>query len=281
MSADEISLLKKMRLMSIAHAYHDGIAFGQVKMTDNGAVSTTPNSTLPISKWLFEKTQDTLMNVAFDATEVMLNFLFEKKAQFGEWTASNEYAEVNALLIKTGTEFSKQYTLYHPMRTFFSIRTVIADAQELYMKEALGEDLLAHLLTIDAPDAKLKPCINKLKKALAFFTIKRCCQHYNVRFSHEGFTVLSGEGNFDSADHSGRKNADPVDLDMKIRASEKTGQDFLGLARNELVAYYKRTEAPLASENFKTAFDAGPLKSYVDPTERTSGNENRKGIFSL
>lgn len=281
MNADENNLLKKMRLVAVAYAYHDGLALGHITLTDNGARKYNPNDTVPVAKWEYEKLEKTLLTIAYDGTEVLLRYLFEKKATFGLWTSSDEYTSFNSLLIKTGTDFNDQYTLYQPMRTFFNIRNVISDVQELYLKAALGEDLLTYIIAQEDPDDQLKPIIKKLKKALAFFAIKHCCQHYNVRFSHEGFTVLSGEGNFDSPDHSGRKSADPTDLDMKMDAAGKSGQTFLSKAQYELMNYYKRTDAPVAEQEFKDALDAGPLKGYVDPSERTSGNETRKGIFRM
>lgn len=280
MTADETNLLLKMRLVAVAYAYHDGLILGHITLTDNGARKFNPNNTVPVAKWEYEKLERTLLAIAYDATEVLLRFLFEKKADFALWTASEEYTSFNALLIKTGTDFSDQYTLYQPMRSYFTIRNVVRDAQDLYLKEGLGEALLTHILGVAAPDAQLKPIVNKLKKALAFYSIKLCCQQYAVRFSHEGFTVLSGEGNFDSPDHSGRKSADPTDLDMKMNAAAKMGDTYLSQAQYDLTQYYIREDAPLASVDFKTAYDLGPLASYVDPAERTSGNETRK-LFRL
>jgi len=64
---------------------------------------------------------------------------------------------------------------------------------------------------------------------------------------------------------------------MKIRSALKEGDAYLGLAKNELVANYTHSSV---TPEFITALDAGPLKGYVQPADRTSGNENRK-IFSF
>ncbi len=280
MTPDETNLLLKMRLMVVAHAYHDGLILGHITLTDNGARKFNPNDTVPVAKWEYEKLERTLLNTAYDAMEVLLLFLFEKKASFALWTASAEYISFNSLLIKTGTDFSEHFALYQPMRTFFSVRKIVRNAQDMFLVQGVGVDLLAYIIGKVDPDTELTKIILKLKSALAFYTIKLCCEHYNVRFSHEGFTVLSGETN-DSADHGGRKSAEPTDLDMKMQAAQKMADHYMAQAQYSLVAYYNRDESPVAEDAFKTAFDAGPLKSYVDPADRTSGNETHKGVFRL
>jgi hypothetical protein len=277
----ETSLLKKMRLVSVAYAYHDGLAMGHITLTDNGARKILPKDTAAVAKWEFEKLQKALIHTAYDATEVLLNFLFEKATDFNLWTASSEYKDFKSLLIRTGTEFSRHYSLYQPMMTFFNIRNVVSDAQELYIKEAIGQSLLTYILDKAAPDPTLFGIIYNVKKALAFFTIKRCCEQYNVQFSMEGFTVLSGEGNFDSADHSGRKGADPGPLEIKLKSAEKSGYDFIAKAKYALVKYYKATTGDVPDLQFKEAFGAGPLVTYQDPAEAESGNETRKGIYVM
>jgi hypothetical protein len=45
-----------------------------------------------------------------------------------------------------------------------------------------------------------------------------------------------------------------------------------------LVKYYNSIDA---EADFKTAFEKGPLVNYISRSERTSGNENRIGVFRL
>lgn len=278
LTTDETKLLKKMRLVTVAHAYHDGLAMGDITLTDYGFRTMAPKDAVPIPRWKFLQMQSAILNIAYDATETLLNYLFETAPAL--WTASDEYATINSLLIKTGTDFSLQYSLYQPMRTFFSIRSVIADQQELYIKESIGNDLLTHILEEAAPDDTLIAITKKLKKALAFYTVKRCCQMFTVRFSMEGMTVLS-QGGADSPNDEGRRSADPIDLDMKMKTAERDGYDFLAKAKYDLWKYRNATTGDVPDAGFNTAFDAGPLASYADPLEAVSGNEERKGIFRL
>jgi hypothetical protein len=273
MTADEISLLKMMRVVSLCYAFKDGLASGYLTFTDNGITKMNQGGTTELRKWEFEKIDSELLTTANDATEVLLNFLNEK--QFDLWLTSDEYAKFTTLLIRTGTAFDDQYKLFQPNRTFFSIRSAVADAQELYLNEGIGEDLLEYLRDLDDPNDALKKAIGFLKKALAFFSIRRCTEHFNVRFSDNGFTVAS-DINMDVAD-AGRRDAGDKTLEIKLRACEESGQTFLSKAREALVAYYK--DAP--EDDFVTAYEEGPLVNFVDQSERTSGNENRTGVFVL
>jgi len=281
MTSTENDLLKKMRLVAVCYAYYDGLALGHLTLTDNGVRKFVPKDTVPVAKWEYEKLQATLINTAMDATEVLLTFLFNNTADFALWTASMEYKSVNSLLIKTGTEFNNLYSLFQPMTTYFNIRNVVATAQEQYLQDAIGKKLLNYILQKQAPDDTLAGIITKLKKALAFFTIAKCCRQYSVRFSLEGFTVMSDGGNPDSADHTGRKTANADELYLKMHSAEKDGSDFMARAKYDLVTYSKATTGDVPDAEFTTAFGSGPLLSYEDPGTASSGNEGRKGVFVM
>jgi hypothetical protein len=150
---------------------------------------TSSGGTTEVRKWELEKVESELLSAGYDATEGLLNFMQEK--EFELWLTSDEYKKFNSLLIKTGTDFDDQYKLYQPMRTFFTIRSAVTDAQELYLREAIGKDLLKFFIEIVGADADLVEIIAYLKKALAFFSIRRCTEHFNVRFSDAGFTILN------------------------------------------------------------------------------------------
>lgn len=274
MTADEVSLLKFMRVVSLCYAFKDGLASGYLTFTDNGITKMSQAGTTELRKWEYEKIDSELLTAAYDGTEVLLSFMLEKA--FALWLASDEYAKFKELLIRTGTAFDDLYKLFQPNRTFFSIRSAVADAQELYLVEGIGEDLLEYLRDLASPTDALVKALGFLKKALAFFTIRRCTEHYNVRFSDSGFTVASDTG-IDAANEFGRRDAGDKTIEIKMRACEESGQTFLSKARQALYDHYKAG----AATEFKTAYEAGPLVNFVEQSDRTSGNENRTGVFVL
>lgn len=274
LSADEMALVKKMRLVACAYAFRDEQAFGYITLSENGIRKVQQAQNGDLKKWEFEKLAAGLTTLAADSTETLLQYLYEKK--FALWTASDVYKNFQKLLIRTGTEFSGYYTLYQPMRTFLALRTTIQHVQTLYLTQGVGADLLTYLLELDAIPVGLKTGMDFLKTALCFFSIMEACSQLNVQFSDAGFSVLSGATNNDIED-AGRSAADAQTLQLKMESSNTRGQDFLCLAQTELVKYYSAEGTPVG---YKTALEKGPLNDFLQPKDSTTGNERRK-IFVL
>lgn len=276
LDADQTILVKHLRLVAAAYAYYDEAGIQLLKFGDSGIQNINQGGTERVFKWQLDELKETLLRAAHDGTDVLLSYLFANENTYDEWTASDEYSKLKSLLIRTGTDLNDQYMMYQPQRCLFLLRGVMNDVQRLAIQEDIGEDLLTYLRDKDTPTAKEKECIGFLKKALAFYTVAKACQQMAVSWTNGIFTIL-GEKMVADGDKS---NAAQVNVDllmMKMREAIKEGDAYMGLAKNKLVANY--TDASVTTE-FTTALDAGPLKDYVQPADRTSGNENRK-IFSF
>lgn len=270
LSVPETALVNQMRLVVVAYGFLDELPFTHAMITDNGVRKATTANLPSVYGWEFKELKNALNEAAIDGIEVLLAGLVEFNSAL--WTASTEYSTYANLLIRTGTEFDSIVKLHQPLRTFWSIRAVIADVQEMYIQQSIGPDLLDHLKAIAAPTTAQKYILKLLKKALAHYSIKHACEHYTTRFDTNGFTVVAYIADGEDSTVSGRTTAKDL-LDMKMRASERDAAAFLAKARNEMVAYYED-----ASAEYKAAFDAGPLASYTQPSERDRGND-RAGIF--
>jgi hypothetical protein len=279
LSNEEKMGLKHMQLLVGANAFRDDMIVNQVMWTDQGLRTiTTQEMGKPVG-WEFKKLEDYFNNKALDAEEILLTYLWANKASYPKWTASDEYKEFTTLLIKTGTEFSKVYKLYQPMRTYYALQTVARDVQDEYLAAGIGADLLNYLRDMVNSTSSERDCLWLLKKSLAFLTIKRASQLYNVRFSEAGFTTVTAmrPGDQENSDTAGRSGADMRTVEEMMRANEMEGQNYLSKARYEL---YKYRKSSTSGNDFNTAFDKGPLVDYVEPGERGSGNDTRK-IFIL
>jgi hypothetical protein len=277
LDADETTLVKKLRLVIAAYAFKDELGLTNVTITDSGPKKLASGSTERVFGWEYADLKNALITAATDGVDVLLAYLFDNKDLFPEWIGSEEYSKINSLLIKTGTDFHDNgFSLFQPSRTFYAMRGIMTDVQRLFIEEAIGKDLLAYLrdLAIDDQEDEEKEIIGYLKKAIAFFTIIAACKKYAVSFTDSGFTIL-GE-RFSNVDNQVAQAPDPRLLQMSIASCQAEGDSYLELARNKLVAYYN--DDPEAG--FKIAYDEGPLSTYVQPADRTSGNENRKS-YSL
>lgn len=272
LTATQLQLVKKIRLAAAAYATLDEIGLFVLTLQDGGARKIQQGGTEPVRAWEIQEMKNTLANMATDGLEQLLNYLFANKAEFADWTASDNYTKLKQLLIKTGSELNDEYTLFQPQRCFFIMRNIMNDVQLLYLEKTIGKELLVYLRDKEAPADQEKNCIALLKKALAYYSVMKAAKNFSVSFSDNGFTIL-GEKTTTSGDARYEQQSDMNMLQLKIDQLEQEGKSFLELAQYELVQWYKNTDA---SNDFKTALEAGRLSGYVAPDDRTSGNEGRK-----
>lgn len=278
LTADEKILVKHMRLVIASYGFLDETAATHVFLTDQGVrVNSTSNMQKAVG-WEYKELKKYLTDRAADGIEVLLKYLWKKKADLGLWTASDEYKQFEGLLIRTGTDFNEWYKLYQPMRTFYAIKDVLKNAQKYYLVSGLGADLVSYLVKLAAPVAKEKEIIEELKSGLAHFTIKHACEKFEVRFSDAGFTITGQVmGGDQEGDDSGRTGATIQVIKRVVKACDRDGKNFILSAKRLLVAFRK---SGTSSVEFNTAFDAGPLYGYLDPKDQESWNRKckRKGF---
>lgn len=274
LSPDQLTLVKHMRLVIAAYGLHDEQAATHVLYTDQG-IRTADNGNLPKAVgWEYKELKKYLCDRALDGTEVLLKYMWRKKADLPLWTASDSYKQFEGLLIRTGTDFDNIYKLYQPMRTFFAISRMVKDCQKIYLGTGIGDDLLSHLVKLTEPTEKEKVIIEQLKLALAYFSIHRSGKHYTVRFSDSGFTVVNEiMGGDREGEDSGRSGASVEMIKLSLKAAENDAKDFMLRAKRLAVSHRLSGES---TSEFSEAFDKGPLKGYLDPKDRTSVNEKRK-----
>lgn len=272
LSDKETELLPYLRRVSAFFAYFDDLGTDNAKITDNGVRSTETQNMPRVFGWQFKELKNALQQKAFDAVEVLLRFLFEHKVDYPSWTGSEEYASVNSLLIKTGTDFDSHYKLWQPMRTYYSLKNMIDEVQEDFLKTSIGKELLEFFISEDLNDDE-KPILKLLKKSTAYKTIKKATEHYAVRFDSNGFTII-GSGDNENGETSGRENASLPLFEQKIKACEQDAGTYLVKAQRAMAAY----RVISGNAAFNTAYDDGPMATYIDPAERTRGNENRKNF---
>lgn len=276
LDANQTILVKHLRLVAASYAYYDEAGIQLLKFSNSGIQNINQGGNERVFKWQLDELKETLLRSAHDGTDVLLNYLFTNKATYPQWTASAEYTKINTLLIRTGTDLNDQYMMYQPQRCLFLMQGIMNDVQRMALQEDIGEELLLYLRDVAAPTAKEKECIGFLKKALAFYSVAKACQHMAVSWTNGIFTIL-GEKMVADGDKSNTAQLNTDLLMMKMREAIKEGDAYLGLAKNKLVALYTDNTA---TNDYKTAFDKSPLAAYVQPADRTSGNENRK-IFSF
>lgn len=273
----EAALLPYIRRVVAIYAYHDDLGTDNAKITDIGIRSTETANMPRVFGWQYKELKNTLQSKAFDATEVLLRFLNENITDYPAWSSSDEYKEFNSLIIKSGTDFDKHYKLWQPLRTYYSLKALIDEVQEDFLKPAIGKTLLQYFIAAEGLTEDEVSLLKLLKKATVYKTIKKAAQHYSVRFDANGFTILSATGDQENSDNAGRSDTTNAFnsglLDLKISSCEIDGDTYLAKAKKALVDF-----RDAGVDAFNQAFDTGPLVDYTDPADRTRGNDTRKGF---
>lgn len=273
LSDDEEALVQQLRRLIAAQGYLDDLAATHVFITDTGVRVHSTDTLQKAASWEYKELRKFLENKVCDATEVLLSYLWRHKADLPLWTASDAYKSFEGLLIKTGVDFSEQYKLYQPMRNYYALKSLIRDQQDAYIVSGIGASLFDHLLKLAAPTAEERAIIKQLKKGLAFFTIKHAVDHYAVRYSDNGFTVVAPFGGDVESDNAGRAGASAAGLKRLKDACDRDGKNFVSAAKKLSIAYRSNSNS---SADYRTAFDTGPLAKKATADAWTSGNEKRK-----
>jgi hypothetical protein len=260
LSVEEKSLLAKLQAVVVSAAFLDELPRQTAKITDNGLRTARTSEMDRVYGWEYKEFKSGLTDIYYDSIEVLLNWLYDNKANFSLWTNNDAYKKFTGLLIKNGTEFNELYRLYQPMRSYWMLRNVLFDVQDNYHRIGLGDALLKYFLDLTSPAEKEKLILAALKKAMAFFTIYRACLQYAVRFSDAGFTIVNG-GDNENADTAGRTTNGSF-FDYYAKNSQIDGYSFFARAKRLCMEWRSDTACPQA---FKDAYDAGPLEGYVDP----------------
>lgn len=276
----DAELLSAVQLPLAAYAALDDLAFIHVMITDSGIYTNGTDKLTAAHKWEYLELKNTLQECAIDGIEQLLSYLYDNKSDLPLWTASDEYDALTDCIIKTGTDFSKQYPLYAPLYTFWALKPTMADVEENYLAAKFGRDLLAWIKSQDkieltVPGGGLVDVKKLVKKAVAFLTIKHACEQFIPRFDKNGFTIVQS-GNADDNSNDGFTSAGLGIIEDKKKSCDRDGQNYLSKSAFYLVQVANGVYNGDFDESFTTAFNGSPLKKDPNAKPKIDGNKRRK-----
>lgn len=237
-----------------------------VKLSDSGAqrIETGTNKTAYQNQVLNFREQN--LRESEMATELLLQFLEDKKTDYPQWQSSEAFAEYRSLFIKSGKEFDKNFRTASPCRNYMAMRSRMVDVENHTIKKLLGAELFAALKKTDAdPDGVFsdpeKELLIKIKKAVAYLTVAESIPFLNVRIDTNGLTVMASN-RAQNDEMATRQTAADKALNAYIDAAREAGQAWV----NDIADWIK--------ENITVTV-------VVDTVETPSGNTERKGNFGL
>lgn len=259
-----ISLIQKPLA---AYAFLDNIALIHVTISDAGIRRFTSDGTPSAFAWEFREVTKALANKAMSGMEVLLTYLEKNVSKWPKWQTSPARKDRNSLLIRTGTEFNNNYPLFQPMRTYYSLRTIIVEVQDNYIAPSVGKIFFNSLLANSVGDEHVNEVIRLLKKSVCHYTIKHAVEQRTVEVTDQGFTVLVSS-NSNDVESGGRSAASASLLDSKKQAADRDGAVYLRKAISYLNKYASNTIFPLYFNSEKYS----PTRSGT----YDRGNANRK-----
>jgi hypothetical protein len=264
-------LLKKARAIVAPLAYLVELPLIHSQLTDAGLRVISTENMQSAHRWEFNKVEEYFQDAGAFAIEAFLKFLFQHKADYAEWTVSDEYKALNALVFETGADFANYFPLSQPHRLFWDFRPLIKEVQDFYIVSAIGEELLTELLQAANPSDAQKAAFVLIKKAVAQYTIIKAIEKRSTQIGTNGFTVKV-TGSYIEDASAGKDNAPDARLSLLYGSCERAGDSYLLQLKEYL---NKNASAALFATYFNSALYEAPGVVQANP------NDSRKGIIGF
>ncbi|MCK9402919.1 MAG: hypothetical protein M0Q26_05940 [Chitinophagaceae bacterium] len=260
------SLLDKVRRAVVALAYWQDLPTLHVQIGELGVVVTKSENLDAAHRWEFENLREALAIKSCAALEVLLEYLFLNKTVLN-WAAPDEVKTI----IKTGSDFTRYFTVYQPNRTFMVLLPLVKQVEDEFVRTLIGDTFFELLRDKSEPTTEEKRAIELLKKAVSHLTINKAVLLLPTRISVDGFTV-SLTNNTDQINQGQHLAPDGI-LGRLADTSGETGHDYLV----KLKDYLDTT----ASAQVFSAYRASDYYTAPGTVAAESANANRNGVFGL
>lgn len=264
-------LVKKAQAVVIPLAYLIELAVNQTQLTDAGLRTISTENMQAAHRWEYNQVKEYFEDLGAYAIEAFLKFLFKHKADYAEWTDSDEYKEASSLIFTTGEEFNRYFRTAQPQRLFWQLKPLIKEVEDFYIVPLIGEDFLIELKENDAPGDEEKKVIDLIKKTVAQYTVIKAIEKQSAQITTQGFTVKVTGSYIDDAG-AGNDNAPDSRLSLLYGSCERSGDSY-SLQLKEYLN--KNASAQLFATFFGSEYYEAPT------TETTNPNDNRIGIIGF
>lgn len=206
-----------------------------VSLTDGGIRRMETQTHKTAYQYQVKQFLESMLRQAEIYTEQLISFLEQKKSDYSEWTASDEFKAYRSLFIKTGAEFNDNFPTHSPYRNYMAMRGKMVDVEELIIRPFLGDSLYNSLkeknkeVTPSFTD-KEKVLLVRLKKAIANFTISQSIPYLNVRIAENGLSVISQTPRSSSDEMASRSNADSASVSLVMESAERSARSWMDSA---------------------------------------------------
>ena len=262
------NLVFSIQLPVALHAYRRYAVQNDLAHSDKGRTIIVTNEEKPAFEWMIDKSDKSLLEIAHEATDLLLEFLDQnaaatylktipgnppttETATLLPWAASSQFKTIKELFINKD-EFEIEFSINGSRRVFLALSPFIRSVQKNEIFASLGTvryDLVKAALLAGNPTTEIETMLSKIRPALAFIALSKAVLRLSVEVLPNGIfsNFITGTINSKSA------AADPVRVQVSNLLSLQGMADF-----NKLQDYISR----LVIES------AGGTVTPVDFTER-------------
>ncbi|MFD1143035.1 DUF6712 family protein [Larkinella insperata] len=169
-----------------------GLKYANVKtgqLTDTGVMRTAGAGQADAFEWQVERMASQLNAEAWDGLEDLLRFLEDKKEDYPDYLASDQYQYQSGLLIKDAQTFSKHYFIADSRLTYWSLQSCLVKAEDR-VKRLLGSRF-NYLSSGGELSTNQKEQLRLAQDAIAYLTMVRAVQERIVNITDQGVQVNS------------------------------------------------------------------------------------------
>ena len=215
-------LVSSIQLPVALHAYRRYAVQNDLAHSDKGRTIIVTNEEKPAFEWMIDKSDKSLLEIAHEATDLLLEFLDKYSATLYApdplaptvlatlfpWAASSQFKLIRELFI-TKDQFDNEFSIGGSRRVFLAISPFIRSVQKNEIFASLGTvkyDQVKAALLQGNPSTEIETLLSKIRPALAFIALSKAVLRLSIEVLPNGiFTnFITGTINSKSA------AADPV-----------------------------------------------------------------------
>lgn len=232
LTAEQKNLLHKCRAVIGSYLGYYFAPIGEVKFSDAGVRRSETATEKTAFQYQVTNFREACLQNGDAASELLLEFLEEKKADYTDWENSEAFTRFRSLFIKSGKEFNQYFPSHSPYRNYWAMRSKMQDVEELQIRAAIGDTLYESLKTKSKASTptytdKEKALLEKLKKAIANLTVSFAIPLLAVRLDANGITVATSAARTSRDADASRQNASDNNMSNIIRTANDTGRAWL------------------------------------------------------
>lgn len=165
-----------------------------LQIGDAGIMEADAEHVVPVRQWVLKEAQESWLNTGDLHTDLLLEFLEKRKADFPVWAESDSFTESRELTIPSTTAFDNLVRINRSRRTYLALRPFIARAEEFQLQELMGigfyTEFKAALLMDPMPEALIE-LLKRVRAFVAYTALLEAIPELNIQISGSGFKVLS------------------------------------------------------------------------------------------